>query len=243
MLGEHAAHLLARTDLPNAPVDALSLPFRSFYLRMPRGMYFLNNTANNVPGDGVLVTSDRTEASLGRGRDLRILICPDTPKSIGLPMPAADGTFTSDDDLVAAAADLQRQLGEGSSTADVTDQADPIASLVFGFLLYLMSEHPELQPVPATSRTGATRSAKRKKRQRKSPPVAIIRVGRDIGPRATAQAEGPPLTHLTWVRGHWRNQAHGPRHALRKFIWIQPNRRWADFAEQISAQAGMRSER
>lgn len=32
---------------------------------------------------------------------------------------------------------------------------------------------------------------------------------------------GSPKVQFT-VRGHWRNQAHGPRHSLRRVQWIQP---------------------
>jgi len=31
-----------------------------------------------------------------------------------------------------------------------------------------------------------------------------------------------PMTIQTMVRGHWRNQAHGPGHRDRKFIHIEP---------------------
>lgn len=34
--------------------------------------------------------------------------------------------------------------------------------------------------------------------------------------------EGQSLIVRTLVEGHWRNQAHGPRHTLRKVIWIAP---------------------
>lgn len=34
--------------------------------------------------------------------------------------------------------------------------------------------------------------------------------------------KGGKLTVQFLVRGHWKNQAHGPGHALRKRIWLQP---------------------
>lgn len=33
---------------------------------------------------------------------------------------------------------------------------------------------------------------------------------------------GLPLTVRTLVQGHWRNQSHGPKHSLRKLMWINP---------------------
>lgn len=39
---------------------------------------------------------------------------------------------------------------------------------------------------------------------------------------APASGNGSPLTVRYSVRGHWRNQPHGPARSLRKLMWIQP---------------------
>jgi hypothetical protein len=41
-------------------------------------------------------------------------------------------------------------------------------------------------------------------------------------PRSGASSPGRKLTKPSITRGHWRHQAHGPRHSLRKLIWIAP---------------------
>jgi hypothetical protein len=42
------------------------------------------------------------------------------------------------------------------------------------------------------------------------------------------------LAYKTVVRGHWRNQAHGPGRALRRPKWIQPHTRGPDFSEKVA---------
>lgn len=42
------------------------------------------------------------------------------------------------------------------------------------------------------------------------------------------------LTYKTLVRGHWRNQAHGPGREQRKMIWIDPHVRGPDFADRVA---------
>jgi hypothetical protein len=44
----------------------------------------------------------------------------------------------------------------------------------------------------------------------------------------TEGTSGFKLTYRTLVRGHWRNQAHGPQRSLRTRKWIQPHVRGAD---------------
>lgn len=44
----------------------------------------------------------------------------------------------------------------------------------------------------------------------------------------TEGTNGFKLTYRTLVRGHWRNQAHGPQRSLRTRKWIQPHVRGAD---------------
>jgi len=51
-------------------------------------------------------------------------------------------------------------------------------------------------------------------------------LGKDYRIRTSVQAEGQGGHHASprphWVRGHWRDQACGPRHSERMEIWIEP---------------------
>jgi hypothetical protein len=44
---------------------------------------------------------------------------------------------------------------------------------------------------------------------------------------------GYKLTYRTLVRGHWRNQAHGPGYTLRTRKWIEPHVRGADLPTEV----------
>lgn len=49
----------------------------------------------------------------------------------------------------------------------------------------------------------------------------------------TGEGTGTSLTYRTIVRGHWRNQAHGPARTLRRKTWIEPHVRGADLNTPI----------
>lgn len=52
--------------------------------------------------------------------------------------------------------------------------------------------------------------------------------------RYDATGNGKPLDHRVPVQGHWRMQAHGPRHTLRKRLWIYPHWRGPKDGEVIN---------
>lgn len=51
------------------------------------------------------------------------------------------------------------------------------------------------------------------------------------GQRSGARWE---LKYKTVVRGHWRNQAHGPGRTLRSLKWIEPHTRGPDFSDKVA---------
>lgn len=53
-----------------------------------------------------------------------------------------------------------------------------------------------------------------------------------LAPATTSGRPGSPLLVRTLVEGHWRNQAYGPQHSLRKLIWIEPFWRGDDDAPE-----------
>jgi hypothetical protein len=246
VLGRHTAELLARTDLPAMPVGELTLPMPVFYLRLPAGMYRMRNGGNDFPVDGVLVVSDRTDADTSAGRQLHLFACPDEVKQPGVPVPQWRLLLPGDRSVAQAVAEAgSGRVDDAGEAAFVLDnERDPIPNLVFGFLLYLMSEHPLLEPVqpPADAQPSLARNPAKQRRQERRwegrTRLGFIRVGREAPPSGQPDVfrEGAPPTHLVWVRGHWRNQAHGPRHALRRLTWIEPHTRGPDLAEQIEAR-------
>lgn len=47
--------------------------------------------------------------------------------------------------------------------------------------------------------------------------------GTPTGTSSSSTGAGNKLTHRVMVRGHWRNQPHGPKNSLRRLTWIQPH--------------------
>jgi len=50
--------------------------------------------------------------------------------------------------------------------------------------------------------------------------VSIIDLRRQENHSGTTEPAGREYTHRWYVRGHWRQQPHGPAHALRRLTWI-----------------------
>lgn len=240
VLGSETAELLARTDLPNARIDDISVPFPTFYLQIPPGMYSMATPYGNRSVDGVLVSASDSAAGTGRPREFHFLICPRDDSTFGALHLKTFAITQPDQPLPEVVGGMQEFLGELDtiiSTARGIEgpDLDAIPNLVFGFLLYLMSDHPHVVPIRAPTR-GPGKGKKRKRKQRPESKVRYLQVGHHASERRRAGApHHTPLTHQTWVRGHWRHQAHGPRHSLRRWTWIEPHRRGEDLAQQVDA--------
>lgn len=92
---------------------------------------------------------------------------------------------------------------------------------------------------------GQSRQSKRKKKKSsskvkfKKPRAKVYQLGRGVEVsqelremaseialgRSKHAREGWKLRAQHLVRGHWRNQAHGPQRSMRKLIWIEPHTR------------------
>lgn len=112
------------------------------------------------------------------------------------------------------------------------DAATTSFYLAAGVALYLCTESAEItdsRNKPLSTRDGridlpplrAKHTTQRKRKLEKE----RLRQRRFTAGRSLA----PLRAHAnTIVRGHFRRQAHGPRHSLRKVIWIQPHIRFRD---------------
>jgi hypothetical protein len=239
MLGRHTAELLARTDLPAMPIGELHFPFASFYIRVPHGMYSMHWDEKLWDVDGVLVATNRTEDDSFPARELKLIVCPDRVYSPGPFTPIGIATEHRSVTLTDVAGRLEGQLHDRQlGLFRVDDLNDPLPNLVIGFLLYLMSEHPQIEPVEAPTLVRSSRTSRRPRADGKAtrPRIGYVKIGVDwVG----SSPQGEPvatLTKMIWVRGHWRRQAHGPKHQLRRTIWIEPHVRGPDLAEQVDAR-------
>lgn len=113
-----------------------------------------------------------------------------------------------------------------------------VRRLVYNFLLWLASVKPKIYPTKTEKP-----HTKYELKQEKSLPTEWI-LGRNvkISPELSAAVRETIINgnskHAAIkisirfiVRGHFRNQAHGPNHALHKLIWIEPFMKGPDGAE------------
>jgi hypothetical protein len=97
---------------------------------------------------------------------------------------------------------------------------------------YVLSEHRRASSFDGLEVTARVPSAKaNKKRGRKYYPGVEFVIGstttiylddREAQERAGGGREGWTLSTRKQVRGFWRHQAHGPKHSLRKVIFVKP---------------------
>lgn len=113
-------------------------------------------------------------------------------------------------------------------------------------VLYLNSSHPDLGdiiPAPKIVVEGKRPKHERERVAREvaaSSVLSYIPVGARLEPMDASLADDLPghggrsLSHRFKVQGHWRDQAHGPRHTLRRLIYVEPFWKGPDAAEVLN---------
>jgi len=147
-------------------------------------------------------------------------------------------------------ADYERGMNRGRLGERVLDGLG-IRNLLLRFVLnlciYMGSEKATVKHAHAEE-IDRLHNGKKYKNLRKPVQEKIQRLRDDrlfaVGTDVTVDAEmreiirtegtgGYKLTYRTLVRGHWRNQAHGPGRVLRTRKWIEPHVRGADLPTQV----------
>jgi hypothetical protein len=115
--------------------------------------------------------------------------------------------------------------------------------IIVNGILYLGSTSPDVSGelhaedrIPAL-KMGMTRKEKRHLEHKKAtstrlPYIEVGGVVRPLGGRA-GQSAAPRIDVRLLVRGHWKNQAHGPGMTLRKLIHVEPYWRGPEMAELV----------
>ena len=114
--------------------------------------------------------------------------------------------------------------------------------IVANSLLYLASSSPDVSgelraadkvlDIHAGASSKARKEHDRLKRSFAADPY--IEVGASIPPLDAGSGPSSPLETRFLVRGHWRNQAHGPGMSERKLIRIEPHWKGPDMADIVS---------
>lgn len=246
MLERDTFELLANTDLPDMPAEHLLAPLPHFYVLFPDNAFQFDVVNDPVPqpAEGVMVAFDRPEPTPGRPREISFLITGRSPRDL------------TDDNVAYISAGVRpetpiSQLEMPDAAAVVTavgkdDLSRTVPRAVLALCLYLQSEHPAIEPVAPPPRRDLSKLSPRKRRKAEAQLARVsslgyIRVGRsreDVPGVVRDPAGKWKLDHQVWVRGHWRWQAYGPRHSLRKLILIRPHLRGPDLAESEAIRAG-----
>jgi hypothetical protein len=142
---------------------------------------------------------------------------------------------------------LQMRLGDTGQVRDAREMRAVLAKFVMNLTVYMGSERAESRLRHQETITKLL-DGKKRKNLRSSVRQKIERLEQDrifdIGTSVvidqefksyvtTGKGTGASLSYRVLVRGHWRNQAHGPGRALRRMKWIEPHIRGAELPTQI----------
>lgn len=142
---------------------------------------------------------------------------------------------------------LMHRAMVGERVLDGIATREFLLNFVLNLCVYLGSEKAKVEHVHAGEIT-KLKGNKKWKSLRKNVQERIRRLENDkvflVGSDVVVDAElreyvrtegtgGFKLTYRTLVRGHWRNQAHGPKRALRTRKWIEPHIRGADMPTKV----------
>lgn len=145
--------------------------------------------------------------------------------------------------------EYERQLNRGrlgDVKLDGFEMRDMLLKFILNLCVYLGSQGATIRHIHAEE-IGKLTAGKKRKNLRKNVQERVHRLENDrvfaVGTEIEVSSEfkeivrsgkeGHPLTYRTLVRGHYRNQAHGPQRALRVRKWIEPHIRGASLPTAV----------
>lgn len=259
------AEQLRHTELRGLTAADLKLPYQSVYLMVPpeADLVIWNDSSAWHKVIGIYIAEETTGT-----RGWRILVCGE-PK----PVQVLDGLTDDNDALVfwmvqlpeGASLEEVISLTQKESLEDVEDlrkkgrdmfspmieKWQGIFQWAMNVILYASMEGAESEDIVANkeARQIIERLKKLhsgKKRENLKEKLRGMHQNRRtvLGRSVTAQRGGWHLTVRVRVRGHWRNQPHGPGRSLRRLQWIEPFWRGPDndVAEPVTEVASASQE-
>ena len=235
--------LLVHTDLPAIPSSFLRVPLPAFYLKLPEQAFCWRDPALGeiLEAEGIVVVFDRPSGDDGWGRGMTLLLAGNSPSGKKDSFLYGYSFFSPDTPINGISIPGFETVVRGPGARELVHD---LPHAIFAFCLYLMSEHPQLQPVPSVRRdiSGIRNPTKRRKLEQRNERFSALSYvyvgGRGLATQSPSQAgSGRKLTRPVWVRGHFRNQPFGPKRSQVKLIWIRPYVRGPDFAETIETSA------
>lgn len=255
-VGENLARALLDTEMRVSLAD-IPVPLPSYYVRVPAslGLTVGHGATGEHVLDGFYVSHKTTITEYDDKRALNTL------SIIAVGRPHVDGRGVGDDALACYGVpgnvtnveefliEEETQAHTQIGLADNASRMAPWARLVLGLALYLTSEGVDVEkrrlgPTDALRAKAKKIGGNKGKRMIEDAtlPVHYVRVGfrekmdADLTAHNNADEATRALTKRFVVRGHYRNQAHGPERSERKLIYIRPHWKGPPWAEVTGAR-------
>jgi hypothetical protein len=256
VLDETLYTMLGHTELPQFPLDMLAFRQHSFYIKIP-SRSFAFSVPNLMTGgidreyaEGIMVSIDETQPDTGKQREIAFVVCGEGTSTVGGANTAYITAGLGPDGKMS---DVKFTHGSDYAKGDEQEFLTKIMPrVVLGLCLYMQSEHPDLEPVPATPRRdlGAIKSNRKKakviRRISKQSKLGYIYVGKRVAEIEAHEFQkritivgmrGHKLEKPVWVSGHWRQQKVGVGRKGVRVVWIRPYRKGPDFDETLKIRA------
>jgi hypothetical protein len=270
VLDDTTYKLLALTPLPALPCSLLAMPEHSFYLRLPKDAFNFNvwnsisKREDSQPIEGVMVAMDNITPDSSEPREMAFMAIGDGPDNTDRNLAYISFGLGPDallSDIRIQPGNMKEALGGGNyAVGSEYELGVLVPRIIFGFLLYLQSEHPDIEPVDPAPRRHFKEIRSEQQRQaalqtqagklRNYTKLPILYIGRrhaeevaeqvkelEFAQRSSSGDKTWTLDHQIWVRGHWKQQAYGENRQLRRMIWIRPYLRGPDMAESLKVAA------
>lgn len=156
--------------------------------------------------------------------------------------------FTTEQDCADKVLEQDPQGGMvGTARVSGREIRNAMRIFVLNFLLYLSTSDPDLKHIHADKIESLVKQRKHKGKNFAKNRIRDLESDRtmivgsrvyvrkdqlDYGLSGGAYGDRRSQSFRSLVRGHWRSQAHGPKHTLRKVIWIRPHTRGGE-ADQV----------
>lgn len=235
--------LLTLTQTRGLPRRAAKMPFEGFYIYLPQNTFYQIEGSHKIPVECLSVTSvDSTN---------RVMI------GIHL-LPGSHNPDISEYEFVTSWDETHIDQATASDSLDkfdvqwscmgktIVSKSTFFVNLVANLALYLSSETPDMCPRHAEDIRGLRKKLSSVKSKSRAAAALRDRIrkmssNRDFNVGSTVRV--PKVlrdvirdssngcwasAYSTVVRGHFRDQAHGPGRTLRKRIWIEPHIRGSD---------------
>ena len=226
---------LSLIDCQDIPCDEIRLPFDSFIIELPESVGTFSSDGGQRPA-ALILANNCTWEVLEKG----------LVSYINITCLASEGRSYSS----CACVNAHQTIGEAiQENIDVSPLRDPITTTTMQRAWNLLSNlclYIAMHGLGTKQRRYTKGQKSLGSKQGGRPVIEVWRVGKEIklSPQMRAAAlalfstrtknAGWQLAKRFTVRGHWRQQAHGPSRSLRRRVWIKPHWKGPESAERLT---------